>query len=179
MKEHVLAQDDLGKTLELGCGTGTYSRLLMRASKELVATDLSDEMIAATKERVAGAGNVRIEKADCLALSYPDAEFDTVFAANLLHVIPEPERALKEVRRVLKKHGKLVILSFTFESMTFFNKIVMIYRYLSAFGKPSPDAYALTVKEARRMLQNSGFSVKEASIIGNRSKAIFVEAGAV
>ena len=106
-KTFLAQQQTLGKTLELGCGNGTYSKILIREAEYLTATDFSDEMVAVSKKRLKGIGNISVEKANCFSLSYPDSSFDTVFMANLLHVIPEPEKAVAEGKRVLKKNGKL------------------------------------------------------------------------
>jgi len=167
-------QTDLGNTLELGCGTGTYSKILAREARHLTATDYSDEMVAFTKQRFESVENVTVEKANCFSLSYPEFSFDTVVMANLLHVIPEPEKAVEECKAVLKRNGRLLIVSFTTEGMTLFSKLGMIFRYLKTFGKPSPTAHKLTVQKTKTMLSDCGFKVDEARLIGDRSKAIFV-----
>ena len=172
-------QKALGKTLEVGCGNGTYSKILILEAENLTATDFSDEMVAVAKERLKGVENVSVEKANCFNLSYPDSSFNTVFMANLLHIIREPEKAVAEGKRVLKKNGKLIVISFTTEGMTFFNKLGMIYRYLKTYGKPSPTAQTLTVQKTRDMVKNCGFEIEEAKLIGNKSKAIFIIATAV
>ena len=172
-------QKALGKTLEVGCGNGTYSKILILEAENLTATDFSDEMVAVAKERLKGVENVSVEKANCFNLSYPDSSFNTVFMANLLHIIREPEKAVAEGKRVLKKNGKLIVISFTTEGMTFFNRLGMIYRYLKTYGKPSPTAQTLTVQKTRDMVKNCGFEIEEAKLIGNNSKAIFIIATAV
>jgi ubiquinone/menaquinone biosynthesis C-methylase UbiE len=172
-------QKALGKTLEVGCGNGTYSKILILEAENLTATDFSDEMVAVAKERLKGVENVSVEKANCFNLSYPDSSFNTVFMANLLHIIREPEKAVAEGKRVLKKNGKLIVISFTTEGMTFFNRLGMIYRYLKTYGKPSPTAQTLTVQKTRDMVKNCGFEIEEAKLIGNKSKAIFIIATAV
>lgn len=169
-------QKTLGRTLELGCGNGTYSEILIREAEHLTATDFSDEMVAVTKKRLQGIGNISVEKANCFSLSYPDSSFDTVFMANLLHVIPESDKAVSEGKRVLKKNGRLIIISFTTEGMTFFNKLGMIYRYLKTYGKSSPTAQTIKVQETREMLISCGFTVEQATLIGKKSKAIFLTA---
>ena len=176
IKTFLTEQKTLGKTLELGCGNGTYSKILIREAEYLTATDFSDEMVAVSKKRLKIFGNVTVEKANCFSLSYPDSSFDTVFMANLLHVIPEPEKAVAEGKRVLNKNGRLIVISFTTEGMTFFSKLGMIYRYLKTYGKPSPTAQTLTVQQTRKMLKSCGFKVEEAKLIGNKSKAIFINA---
>ena len=172
-------QKALGRTLEVGCGNGTYSKILILEAENLTATDFSDEMVAVAKERLKGVENVSVEKANCFNLSYPDSSFNTVFMANLLHIIREPEKAVAEGKRVLKKNGRLIVISFTTEGMTFFNKLGMIYRYLKTYGKPSPTAQTLTVQKTRDMVKNCGFEIEEAKLIGNKSKAIFIIATAV
>lgn len=169
-------QTDLGNTLELGCGTGAYSEILAREARHLTATDFSDEMVAFTKQRFESVANVTVEKANCFSLSYPDSSFDTVVMANLLHVVPEPERAVEGCKAVLKPNGRLLIVSFTTEGMTLFAKLGMIFRYLRTFGKPSPTAHTLTVQKTKTMLSDRGFMVDEARLIGHRSRAIFVNA---
>jgi ubiquinone/menaquinone biosynthesis C-methylase UbiE len=169
-------QIDLGNTLELGCGSGTYSEILAREARHLTATDYSDEMVAFSKQRFESLENVTVEKANCFSMSYPEFSFDTVVMANLLHVVPEPEKAIHECKKVLKRNGRLIIVSFTTEGMAIFNKLGMIYRYLKTFGKPPPTAHKLTVQKTKMILSDCGFKVDEAKLIGHRTKAIFVNA---
>ena len=96
-------QKTLGKTLELGCGNGTYSEILVHEVEHLTVTDFSDEMVTFSEKRFESIENVTVEKANCFSLSYPDFSFDTVFMANLLHIIPEPGKAVAQGKRVLKK----------------------------------------------------------------------------
>ena len=169
-------QTDLGNTLELGCGSGTCSEILAREAHHLTATDYSDEMVAFSKQRFETVANVTVEKANCFSLSYPEFSFDTVVMANLLHVVPEPEKAVQECKKVLKRNGRLIIVSFTTEGMAVFSKLGMIYRFLKTFGKPPPTAHKLTVQKTKTIVIDCGFKVDEARLIGHRSKAIFVNA---
>jgi ubiquinone/menaquinone biosynthesis C-methylase UbiE len=176
LKTILSEQKTLGKTLELGCGNGTYSEILVHEAEHLTVTDFSDEMVTFSEKRFESIENVTVEKANCFSLSYPDSSFDTVFMANLLYIIPEPGKAVAEGRRVLRKNGRLIIISFTTEGMTFFSKLGMIYRYLRTFGKSPPTAQTLTVQKTKEMLKSCGFKVDEAKLIGNKSKAIFINA---
>lgn len=104
--------------LDVGCGTGT---LAIRAARHVGPTgavhgiDPSPEMIArarkkAAREKVAAS----FETAVVQTLPFPDAQFDAVFATLMLHHLPRPAReaALREIRRVLKPGGRLVIVDF-------------------------------------------------------------------
>lgn len=176
IKGYLAKQKSLGNVLELGCGNGTYSEILISEAEHLTATDFSDEMVAVSSKRFKDVAKVTVEKANCFSLSYPDSSFDTVLMANLLHIIPEQEKAIEESKRALTKNGRLIILSLTTEGMNFFAKIVMIYRYLKSFGKPSPTAQTLTVKRTQEMLKKCGLEIEDAKLIGNKSKAIFIKA---
>jgi ubiquinone/menaquinone biosynthesis C-methylase UbiE len=155
---------------------GTYTESLSELSAELIATDFSDEMVKAAKDRFAGIPKIAVEKADCLNLHYPDNEFDSVFMANLLHVIPYPEKVIAQTCRVLKNGGKIVITSYTPEGMTFLNKIRMAYRYSRTWGRPPTGGSPITIKRALDILGNHGFADIEAQLIGSGSKAIFATA---
>ena len=93
--------------------------------------------------------------------------------------VPEPEKAVAEGKRVLKTNGRLIVVSFTTEGMTFFSKLEMVYRYLKTYGKPSPTAQKLTMQKARDMLNSFGFKIEEANLIGDKSNAISIIAIAI
>lgn len=175
----ILAEQKLsGRILELGCGNGTYSDVLARTAERLHVTDLSDEMLAFCRERLKSLGNAVVEKQDCFALSFPDASFDATVMVNLLHVIPQPEKAVAESRRILKPGGTLVVISFTTDGMGFLAKAALVYRYRRAFGKRPAAARKLTVDKTRAMLEGTGFAVGEARLFGSGSKAVFARASA-
>lgn len=172
------AQSLAGQVLELGCGNGTYSTVLARKADRLHATDVSDQMVSVCKDRLGHLSNVAVEKQNCFTLSYPGASFDSVVMVNLLHVIAEPEKAIRESKRVLKTNGEIVAISFTTEGMRFIDKLGMTYRYLRAFGKPPAASQKLTISKTEAMLKNEGFRIEESRLIGINSKAVFVRATA-
>jgi ubiquinone/menaquinone biosynthesis C-methylase UbiE len=168
-----------GNVLELGCGNGTYSKVLSETAENVYATDFSDEMVEACKSRLKSFENITVEKQNCFNLSYNDKNFDAIVMINLLHVIPNPEQAVKEAIRVLKPEGDLIVISFCMEDMSFLNKLGMIYRYMKTYGKPPQTAQKLTVATARELIRKEGLKIKKAHLIGNTSKAVFVKAGAI
>jgi ubiquinone/menaquinone biosynthesis C-methylase UbiE len=176
MKNRLKKEEQLGNVLELGCGSGVFSKVIACNSRQLLATDLSDEMVNAARNNLQGFENVHIQKASCFDLPFETNTFDTVFMANLLHVIPNPEKALAESKRVLKSGGCLLVLSFTMQRMTFFNRLGMMYRYLKTYGKPPKTAQTLRLEKACFLLKNTGFEVDCAELSGNKTKAIFVKA---
>jgi ABC-2 type transport system ATP-binding protein len=169
-------QKDLKNTLELGCGNGIYSKVIGREASKLYATDFSDEMVSASKSRLKAFPNITVGKENCFELSYEDSSFDTVFMANLLHIIPEPEKAIAEANRVLRTGGTIIVMSYTMDGMKVLHKLGMIYRYLKTWGKPSPHARNLSLANADDMLLRQGFEIAQSELLGAKSKAIFIRA---
>jgi ubiquinone/menaquinone biosynthesis C-methylase UbiE len=178
IQETLAAQLLCGDVLELGCGSGTYSSALASRANRLCVTDVSEQMLSVCRQRLGHLDNATIDRQDCFSLSYPEGTFDAVVMVNLLHVIPEPEKALRESRRVLKERGTLIVVSFTTAGMSFRHKIGMIYRYLRAFGKPPAAAKTLTPDGVRSMMESQGFTVQDARLLGITTKAVFVRATA-
>jgi len=105
------AQSDV---LELACGSGQLSLPLCQQFRKWEATDYSANMVAQAKRRARGLP-VTFAVQDATALTYSDASWDAVVAANMLHIMPDPAAALAEIRRVLKPGGTLVAATFVYD----------------------------------------------------------------
>lgn len=99
------------EVLELATGPGVLAKRIAPVTKRMLATDYSAGMIAEAKKG-ACPKNLRFEVADALSLPYADASFDAVIIVNALHLLPEPERALREIARVLRPDGILIAPNF-------------------------------------------------------------------
>lgn len=97
--------------LELACGTGLISRRIVGCVKSLEATDFSPKMIAEAKKNTYSA-RLHFSVQDATALPYAPESFDAVVIANALHILPEPEKVLSEIHRVLKPNGLLFAPTF-------------------------------------------------------------------
>ncbi len=96
------------KVLELGCGTGNmwlgHEDVAAKCGK-LVLTDLSEGMLETAKGNLGERENVEYRVEDIQALSFEDNTFDAVIANAMLYHVPDLEKGLREVRRVLKAGG--------------------------------------------------------------------------
>lgn len=102
------------RVLDVACGTGLVTfqaAQAVGARGAVLGVDLSGAMVEAAQRRAAapGAPNARIARMDAEQLDLPDAGFDVVLCALGLMYLPEPERALREMRRVLRPGGRLVV----------------------------------------------------------------------
>src|ERR687895_610056 len=76
------------EALDVGCGTGAFSRLLAKSSEGVLALDLSPKMIVLARERSAQFPNIEFEVADVLTRELPAEEFDCIATIATLHHLP-------------------------------------------------------------------------------------------
>jgi phosphatidylethanolamine/phosphatidyl-N-methylethanolamine N-methyltransferase len=100
------------RVLEVGVGTGINADLYPRDCA-VTGIDLSGSMLEKARERVARKGirNVRLLEMDAGDLKFADATFDIVYAPYLISVVPDPVAVVKEMRRVCRPGGRIVILN--------------------------------------------------------------------
>jgi SAM-dependent methyltransferase len=95
--------------LEIGCGTGTFSRLLAERSERVLALDLSPQMTRVARERSKGHSNITFQVADATTWSFPREQFDCVASIATLHHLPLEETLVK-MRDALRANGTLIAL---------------------------------------------------------------------
>jgi phosphatidylethanolamine/phosphatidyl-N-methylethanolamine N-methyltransferase len=100
------------RVLEVGVGTGINLALYPRDCS-VTGIDLSDSMLERAHERVAEKGmrNVRLVQMDATSLLFPDDAFDIVYAPYLISVVPDPVQVAREMRRVCRPGGRILILN--------------------------------------------------------------------
>ncbi|MET0233002.1 MAG: methyltransferase domain-containing protein [Kibdelosporangium sp.] len=99
------------RVLDVGCGNGQASaRLAAELGVEVVGITISDHHLAQAKQ-LRSAGNLAFRLADAMALPFPDGCFDAVAAIESISLMPQPERAVREIARVLKPGGRVGIVS--------------------------------------------------------------------
>ncbi len=97
--------------VDVGTGTGELLVPLARAAGKVIAVDRSEKMLEVCRQRVAGAGlkNVEFRLGEAETLPVADEECDTAFCSMLLHHLAEPDQGVREMARVVKPGGRVVI----------------------------------------------------------------------
>jgi len=110
------------EVLEIATGPGLLAKRVAGTAKRMTATDYSEGMIAQAKKGKYPQ-NLTFEVADAAALPYKENSFDVVLIANALHIMPEPEKALSEIDRVLRSDGILIAPNFVEHKGTVISRI--------------------------------------------------------
>ncbi len=146
--------------LELATGTGLIAKHIVSAAEHIEATDASEEMIAEA-QRENYSAKLHFSVQDMFHLPYADQAFDVVIVSNALHIVPQPEAALREIRRVLKDDGVLAAPTFTHAENDLFGAIRSFFMKLAGFplhSKWTSGAYLAFLRE-------NGWTVRKSIVL--------------
>jgi len=146
--------------LELACGSGQLSYPLSGQVRLWEATDFSPAMIVEAKKKNSSS-RLHFSVQDATTLPYTPESFDAVVIANALHIMPEPDKALAEIRRVLKPEGLLFAPTFIHEEGRGFRARVRIMK-LAGFC----TYYEWDAEELVEYLSAQGFAVFDQAVLG-------------
>ncbi|UCD91327.1 MAG: class I SAM-dependent methyltransferase [Desulfobacterales bacterium] len=164
----------MGELAEFGCGTGYFTETIIQKANHLVATDLSDELLEVARQRFNQNPNITFQKENCMASSFTSEKFDSVFMANLIHVVENPIKVLQECHRILKNGGMLIIVTFTNYGMNLKEKIKLGIRFLKTWGKPPQHTHAFSPEKLASLMEDSGFTIDKSKLIGYKTKALYL-----
>ena len=158
--------------LDIGCGTGKFSRLLAKHADRVVAIDLSPNMIEVAKQRSRQYANIDFQVGDILQWEFPVEQLDAIVSIATIHHLPV-ESLLPKLKSALKPGGRLVILDLLdYENLqdSLSDLIAVplnwIFQMSRKHVKPSPEAAAamrehlrtdkyLTRSQVQRIYQTS------------------------
>ena len=146
--------------LELATGTGLIAKHIVNAAAHIEATDASPEMITEAK-RDNRSAKLHFSVQDMFRLPYADKSFDAVIVSNTLHIVPQPEKALQEIKRVLKDDGTLIAPIFTHAGNSFSGKVRAFF--MKRVGFPLHSRW--TSAEYLRFLRQNGWAVRKSAVL--------------
>ena len=137
------------RTLEIGTGVGTDARQLIARGADYDGINIDEGSSAVTRRALAAFElHGRVHVMDATAMRFPDATFDAVYSFGVLHHIPNVERALVEIHRVLKKGGLLLLMVYNRSSINYQLEIRVLRRW---------GIHLLAVPGAISLLSRLGF----------------------
>ena len=150
--------------LECACGTGLLSAVIAPKCRQLTATDFSEKMLKKAEKNCRSFRNIAYAQADITALSFADGSFDKVVAGNVIHLLDNPVTALRELNRVCKDGGMLII-------PTYMNKDDKgkTSGFAGAVGKAGVDfKRQFTVESYRQFFLDAGYPDVKVSLADGR-----------
>ena len=135
------------RILDLAAGTGASSAALAKGGAEVVACDLSEGMIEVGRERHP---EIEFVHGNAMDLDFEDGSFDAVTISWGLRNIPDPELALREMARVVRPRGRLVVLEFSTPPSRVFRGMYNVYQLCLRSRAWSPRTTAPTTTWSSR-----------------------------
>ena len=158
------------EVLEIATGPGLLAKHVAGVTKRMIAIDYSEGMIAEAKKGKYPP-NLTFEVADAAALPYEDHSFDAVLIANALHVMPEPEKALSEIERVLRPDGILIAPNFVGHKGTLISRI---WSKILQIAGISFD-HQWSAGEYQDFLRQNGWEIQHSQEMQARIAIVYVE----
>ena len=155
-----LVPDD-AKVLDCAAGTGELSLAAAKKASLVICTDCSEKMlnVAYKKAQKRNVNNIIFEQRDIYSLKDEDESYDVVIAGNVLHLLDDPQKAVRELLRVTKRGGILLLPTFLSNSS---NPLIRVYKH---FGFKQKTEF--TARKYSDMLKDCcGGSVKITVIKG-------------
>ena len=146
--------------LELATGTGLIAKHIVNAAAHIESTDASAEMIAEAKQDNRSA-KLHFSVQDMFPPALCGQSFDAVIVSNALHIVPQPEKALAEIRRVLKDDGVLIAPTFTHAGNSFSGKVRAFF--MKRVGFPLHSKW--TSEEYLHFLRQNGWTVRKSVVL--------------
>lgn len=163
---------------DIGCGTGSLTFELARFARKVIGVDLSGEMLrrarALAKER--GAGNVEFRQGDALKLPLQTGSVDAAFCVMVLHFLPDPERAVADLFRIVRPGGAVIVVDLV-EHKQEWMRDQMAHRWLG-FGREAVERWFRAAGASAVDYDLTGsFAGERLARNGNRPVEIFVARG--
>ena len=147
--------------LECACGTGLLSGVIAKKCKHLVATDFSVKMLNKASKKHCAYTNIEFREGNILQIEYPDEKFDVVVAANVIHLLDEPYKALAELTRVCRIGGKMIIPTYINK-----NEKGKTSGFANTVGKAGADfKRQFTYDSYKEFIKDAGYKNVEYSLI--------------
>lgn len=156
--ENINSDLDLNyNVLEIGTGTGIIPFSIYSKVSSVTSSDISPEMVRIANQKLIKSEikNIEFQIQDSYNLTFPDKSFDVVIASNLLHLLYEPEKPIKEIKRVLKDKGIFIAPTLCVGENTKSKIVATMIGLLSGFKVVNKWSY----RDFKSMLTDNGLII--------------------
>lgn len=162
-----------GNFLEIGCAGGAFLAAARSRGYEVKGVEVSDEAAEFARKKF----SLDVVTGELASAGFPDGSFDVVFMADVLEHLPEPDTTLREINRVLKEDGLVVVICPTQTNTLFSRAGFCVYSLLNrraTVGLPPYHLFEYRPGSLRKLLRRSGFSIlkEKSSTIPPRELAL-------
>lgn len=161
------------KVLEIGTGTGIIAFAIADKVKSITAIDYAPEMIKLANSKLVGSSfnNIEFKVNSATNIEQPDKSFDVIIASNIFHLLPKPEKALKEIIRLLTDNGKVILPTYCHGQNI---KTRFISGIMSLSGFKAANKWSL--KQFRKFVEYNGLTIEKEEIIKDKIPLSFIVA---
>lgn len=160
------------KVLEIATGTGLIAINIAPFVDKVDAIDFAPQMIEKAMKKNPPS-NINFSVGDASSLSYEPQTFNAVIISNALHIMPNPELVLENIKRVLKPKGLLIAPTFSHghikESTWSLNASILKLLGFETYSKWLPDEYVSFINQ-------NGFSIKNWRVLNAAFPLVYLEA---
>jgi ubiquinone/menaquinone biosynthesis C-methylase UbiE len=149
-----------GKLLEVGCGIGVDSIQLAKCGFDVIAVDLTENALGVAREFAGHRGvSIDFRLGNAERLDFPDETFDIVYSFGVLHHTPDIEKAVAEVRRVLKPGGTAHVMLYHRDSLVNLVHRLLRLPYESPRNRKDdcPVVYTFSRRGARKLFSEFSY----------------------
>ena len=155
--------DPTDEVLECACGTGAITVCIADKCRRLIATDFASGMLKRAARKCRKHGNVSFKRADITNIKCRNDRFDKVVAGNVIHLLPDPGKALAELERVVMPGGKIIIPTYINMSKKSAGLAVKFIEFLGADFKKQFD-----LESYKAFFQEMGYDNVEYHVVNGR-----------
>ena len=155
--------DTTDEVLECACGTGAITVCIAEKCRRLIATDFAPGMLKQAARKCRKFSNVRFKRADITRIKCRNDRFDKVVAGNVIHLLPDPAKALAELERVVKPGGQIIIPTYINMSKKSAGSAVKFVEFLGADFKKQFD-----LESYKSFFEGMGYDNVEYHVVDGR-----------
>ena len=155
--------DESDNVLECACGTGAITEEIAKKAQKVLATDFAEGMLKRASRKCRKYGNVSFRQEDITDIKCENERFDKAVAGNVIHLLPEPGKAINELLRVVRPGGKVIIPTYINMARDSSGFAVKLIEKLGAEFKRQFD-----IDSYKKFFEEKGFKDAEYYVVDGR-----------